>query len=249
MTRQNQWEAFFDQHAPHYMQNTFTKNTVAEVNFLLEELQLLPGSSILDMGCGTGRHAIGLARHGYHVIGVDISSRMLAEAEKAATEAGVTVEWVHSDATKFSASKLYDAAVCLCEGAFGLLSTDEDPIEHDSAILRNISNALKPGAPFILTTLNSFAQIRKLAQEDVEQGRFDPVTMLEAADEEWDLPEGKKIVHVRERRYTPPELVALFQQTGFNVEHIWGGTAGRWGRRQLELDEVEIMVVARKLDV
>ncbi len=201
MTPQNQWEAFFDQHAPHYMQNAFTKNTVAEVNFLLEELRLPPGSSILDMGCGTGRHAIELARHRYQVTGVDISAGMLAEAEKAATEAGVTVEWVHSDATKFTASKLYDAAVCLCEGAFGLLSTDEDPIEHDNAILCNVSNALKPGAPFILTTLNSLAQIRKLTPQDVEQGRFDPITMLENADEEWDLPEGKKIVHIRERRY------------------------------------------------
>ncbi|HVB74545.1 MAG TPA: hypothetical protein VNE38_13400, partial [Ktedonobacteraceae bacterium] len=67
MTTKNQWEAFFDNHAPHYMQNVFTRNTLAEVDFLLEVLSIAAGASILDMGCGTGRHAIELARRGYRV--------------------------------------------------------------------------------------------------------------------------------------------------------------------------------------
>ena len=56
------------------MDNSFTKNTVAEVDFVLEELSLPPGSRILDVGCGTGRHAVELARRGYQITGVDISS-------------------------------------------------------------------------------------------------------------------------------------------------------------------------------
>ena len=87
MTRRNEWEEFFDGHAPVYMDNSFTKNTVAEVDFVLEELGLPRGSRILDVGCGTGRHAVELARRGYWVTGVDISSGMLAEAEKVAREA------------------------------------------------------------------------------------------------------------------------------------------------------------------
>ena len=39
---------------------------------------------IADIGCGTGRHSIQLAKHGYMMTGVDISSGMLAEAEAAA---------------------------------------------------------------------------------------------------------------------------------------------------------------------
>ena len=95
------------------MENSFTKNTVAEVDFLLEELNLPSGSSILDIGCGTGRHSVELARRGYQVTGVDISFRMLAEAEKAAKEVGVEVEFIHADATRFSSEKLFDAAICL----------------------------------------------------------------------------------------------------------------------------------------
>jgi hypothetical protein len=31
-----------------------------------------------------------------------------------------------------------------------------------------------------------------------------------------------------------------------SIVNIWGGTAGNWGRRSIDLDEIEIMVVARK---
>jgi hypothetical protein len=46
--------------------------------------------------------------------------------------------------------------------------------------------------------------------------------------------------------YVPTELARLFEQVGFSVEHVWGGTAGNWGRRKIQLDEIEVMVVARK---
>jgi hypothetical protein len=50
----------------------------------------------------------------------------------------------------------------------------------------------------------------------------------------------------RERLYTLSELVSLLGQHGFETRHAWGGTAGRWGRRALEMDEIEMMVVATR---
>ncbi len=247
MIKRNEWEEFFDGHAPVYMDNPFTKNTVEEIDFVLRELSLPEHGHILDMGCGTGRHAIELARRGYRVTGVDISSGMLAEAEKAAREAEVNITWVHADAAKFSSSTdVFDAAICLCEGAFGLLGKDNDPFEHDLSILRNIRSVLKPGARLILTVLNGCRMIRKFSQEDVADGRFDPVTMVETSGMEYNTPEGRKSVLLRERGYVPTELVMLFRLAGLEVEHIGGGTAGNWGRRPLDLDEMEVMVIARK---
>jgi 2-polyprenyl-3-methyl-5-hydroxy-6-metoxy-1,4-benzoquinol methylase len=240
------WETFFDGHAPHYMKNGFTKNTLAEVDFIVDELKLPAGSVILDVGCGTGRHSIELAKRGYQVTGIDISTGMLSEAKKAAAEANVNVEWIHSDAVKYCAAKLFDAVICLCEGAFGLIGKGEEPVEHDMAILKSISDACKPQGRFILTTLNAYSKIRSLTQENVNSGRFNPLTMVEHHMDELDLPEGKKQVEIKERRYFPFELIRMFAQAGLNVENIWGGTAGSWNRQNINLDEIEIMMVATK---
>ena len=246
MPVRSEWEQFFNKHAPDYMDNAFSKNTLEEVQFIIEELGLPAGSRILDVGCGTGRHSVELARRGYLMTGVDISSGMLAEAEKAAKEASVKVEWVKADATQFKSDKLFDAAICLCEGAFGLIGMEGDAVEHSLCILRNINKALKTSAKLILTATNGLALIRKFNQKDVEKGRFDPITLAEVYPVEYNTPEGKKTLTVRERGFVPTELILMFQQSGFEVKNIWGGTAGNWGRRKVDLDEIEIMIVATK---
>ena len=142
MTQKSTWESFFDAHAQVYEDNVFTKNTIFEVDFLLEELSLPTGGSILDVGCGTGRHSIELAKRGYAVTGIDLSSEMLARAADAAKAAGLSVDWIHSDATRFSLPGKYDGVVCLCEGAFGLLGHRDDSIDQPLSILRNISRSL-----------------------------------------------------------------------------------------------------------
>ena len=66
----------------------------------IQDLQLhrSPPQDILDLGCGTGRHAIALVREGYKVTGIDISAGMLEVARRKAAEAGVEVEWIQADA-------------------------------------------------------------------------------------------------------------------------------------------------------
>lgn len=244
MPEKSIWESFFDAHAPIYEENVFTKNTLREVDFLIEELRLPPGGSVLDVGCGTGRHAVELARRGYAVTGLDLSSEMLARAALAAKAANVQVEWIRADATRFTLPARFDAAVCLCEGSFGLLGQDDDPIEQPLAILRNISRSLKPEARAVFTVLNGAAMIRGHQNADVEAGHFNPLTLVKSSTfpPREDLPP----VPVRERAFVPTELTLLFRVAGLPVISLWGGTAGNWGRRPLDLDEIEIMVVARK---
>jgi SAM-dependent methyltransferase len=244
MQQKSSWEAFFDAHAPVYEENEFTSNTLVEVDFLLEELSLPPGASILDVGCGTGRHAIELARRGYAVTGLDLSLEMLARAAAGAEAAGVRVDWVRADATRFTMPKPFDAAICLCEGAFGLLGTGDDPVEQPLSILKNIFRALKPGAKAILTVLNGTLALRRYQNSDVAQGRFDPVTMVESSAHP--PRKGLPPLPVRERSFVPTELMLLSRLAGLSVLNLWGGTAGNWGRRPLDLDEMEIMVVAKR---
>jgi SAM-dependent methyltransferase len=238
------WERFFDAHAPVYMDNVFTQNTVREMDFLLEELTLQPGSSILDVGCGTGRHSIELAKRGYVVTGLDLSAEMLAQAQQGAKGAGVKVNWIRSDAARFSLNRKYDAVICLCEGSLGLLGQTDDPIDQPLAILCNISRSLKPQAHALLTVLNGAAMVRKYTNDDVREGRFDPLQMVESSSHP--PLEGLTPIPVRERAFVPTELYLMCNLVGLSVINMWGGTAGNWGRRELDLDEIEIMVVARK---
>lgn len=241
---QTDWADFFDDHAPKYDENCFTKNTIREVDFLVEELGLPPSATILDVGCGTGRHAVELARRGFAVTGLDLSAGMLMEARKRAEAARVEVAWLQGDATCFAPAREHDAAICLCEGAFGLLGTGDDAIRQPLAILRNIARALKPRAKCLFTVLNGYRLIRKHSQADVEKKAFDPLSLAEVS--ECTPPGNRSVYTLRERAFVPTELVLLFALAGLEVLGIWGGTAGNWGKRPIDLDEIEIMVLARK---
>jgi cyclopropane fatty-acyl-phospholipid synthase-like methyltransferase len=244
--KRSEWEEFFDHHAPVYMTNEFTHNTQVEVEFLCEVLSLPKGSRILDIGCGTGRHSVALAQRGYRMTGVDLSGGMLAQASKAAEQAGVQVWWVQQDATEFVAPPIFDAAICLCEGAFGLLGSSDDPLDHDLAILRRVYAALKPGARLVMTVLNGLRMIREATQAQVDEGVFDPLALVTASVMEVETPDGMRRFRLREKGFTPPELRLLMRQAGLEVEHLWGGTAGNWRRGKPDLDEMEIMAVGRK---
>jgi SAM-dependent methyltransferase len=242
--RKSEWADFFNGYAPVYEENEFTHNTLEEVDFLMNELGLTPGQEVLDVGCGTGRHAIELARRGMVVTGLDVSAGMLAKARAQATSAGLQINWIQADAREFSFEQPFDNAICLCEGAFGLLGSLDDAIDQPLAILRNVSAALKPGAKCLFTVLNGYALARNYNQKDVEQGRFDPLSLTERSGCKPAGYEGE--TPLRERGFVPTELVLLFGMAGLNVIHIWGGTAGGWNRQTIGLDEIEIMVVAQK---
>jgi SAM-dependent methyltransferase len=246
MAKSNQWQDFYDRHAPHYDRGAFTHSTLAEVDFLLEVLELPAGARILDIGCGTGRHAIELARRGFHVTAIDISSGMLMQAIAKARAARVEVEWVHSDASSYRAKEPFDAGLCLCGSALTMVDIEADPAEHDTAILRGIAASLKPGATFVLTTPNGYRRIRELTGAEIASGDFDPATMTQMREDNFAVRGAEGRMRYKERLYILPELIALLSRHGLEVEHAWGGTAGRWTRRALELDEVEVMVVARR---
>ncbi len=244
MAKQTEWADFFNGHAPVYETNAFTKNTVAEADFLIRELGIKPGQSVLDLGCGTGRHSIELARRGFRVTGLDISAGMLGEAKKRAAAANVEVSWIEANAADFSLPGRFDAAICLCEGAFGLLGSADDPIGQPLAVLLNMARAMRPDAPCIFTVLNGYKMARQHTRESVNGGAFDPLSLTERSE---CIPGSVTgVTPLRERSFIPTELVLLFGIAGLEVRGIWGGTAGNWGKRSIDLDEYEIMILARK---
>ena len=92
--------------------------------------------------------------------------------------------------------------------------------------------------------LNGFRLARQYSTEDVARGDFDPLTLTERS-ECSPLPD-ETPTPLRERGFVPTELVLLFARGGLEVIEMWGGTASNWGKRAIELDEIEIMVLASK---
>ena len=88
------FEGFFDEDYLRFAVDRYpAEATAAEVDFLISALALEPGTRVLDLACGHGRHSVELARHGCAVTGVDLSEPSLALAAARAAEAGVDVGW------------------------------------------------------------------------------------------------------------------------------------------------------------
>jgi SAM-dependent methyltransferase len=238
------WGAYFSATAASYDAEPYAQPWREEAAFYLEVLDLPPGAAVLDLGCGTGRHAVAFARCGVRAVGVDLAAGMLARARARADAAGVRVEWIQADLVCFATRTPFDGAICMLEAAFGFMTPADDPVDHDLAILRNVHASLKPGARFLLGASNGYKAIRDYTQADVASGRFDPVAMVQEHELSWTAPDGtERRARFRVRPYLPPEIAALMRQAGLEVEHVWGGTHGRG---PVGLDDYMITVVARR---
>ena len=64
-----------------------------EMPFIEQQLKAVAARGVLDVACGTGKHALALAERGYAVVGVDLSSGMIERARANAAAAGVDVRF------------------------------------------------------------------------------------------------------------------------------------------------------------
>jgi SAM-dependent methyltransferase len=113
---------------------------------LWEELAAAGGGVVLDLGCGTGRVTLHLARRGHEIIGVDHDATLLATLRERAGE--LAVEPVHADAREF----VLDRPVALALAPMQTLQLLEGAADR-IACLRRVAAALAPGGCFAAAIL------------------------------------------------------------------------------------------------
>ncbi len=123
------------------------KDYEKECDFLQQIWEELSSDSIgriLDLGCGTGGHALPLAQRGYDVVGVDRSEQMLEIAREKAIQANLPVEFKQGDIRDLELGRTFDAVVSMF-AVIGYQTANDDL----AAAFRTASRHLKLGGLFI----------------------------------------------------------------------------------------------------
>lgn len=247
-----QWyEELFTNYADKYEKEIFTQGTIGEVDFIISEINQDKNYKILDIGCGTGRHAVELAKRGYNVTGIDLSPSMIEKAKENANKSNVKIDFSVADARDPHFDSEFDLVIMLCEGGFSLMETDEMNFE----ILKNASKALKKNGKMIFTTLNGLYPlyhsvkdfINSKAVEGVSEGNsFDLMTFRDISSFELEDDDGNlKVLNCNERYYVPSEITWLLKSLNFSKINIFGCEIGNFSREKaLTTEDYEMLVIA-----
>ena len=214
------------------------KDYEAECDFLEEVFRRYARGtvhSVLDLGCGTGGHALPLARRGYQVWGIDRSATMIALAREKAQAAGLATgtRFEVADIATLELQRTFDAAISM----FAVLSYQVSNAAL-LAMLRSARRHMVPGGllvcdfwygPAVLTQRPS--ERVKIVPEDA--GRLIRLTQP-ALDTEHNRVQvrfhimrlrAKEVIEEAEERHVlryffRPELELFLEQTGFAMEHF-----------------------------
>ncbi len=205
---------------------------------VIREVLGSPGSGgVLDAGCGTGRQAIALAQSGYKVTGADVSAEMLAVSQEYSDGVGDgLVRFVQTPySTLFdTAGRGYDGAYCL-GNALAAAGTRDGVFEA----IGEFGKCLRPGGKLFLQVLNfkplcdevpcvrgprvsradgvDYVSVREF-HRDGERLQVTNISVWRE-DETWSKRASCGFLYP----ITPDEMRAWVGESGFEVDHFWGG--------------------------
>jgi SAM-dependent methyltransferase len=249
----------FDRYAQYYDLFYRDKDYADEVNYvdaLIKKYAVGETATILDLGCGTGGHAVLLAQKGYHVTGVDRSDTMLAIADEKKRQDGVSVELQKGDICSVDLGKRFDVAIAMF-AVMGYQTTNEG---LESA-LRNAAKHLNPDGLLIFDSWFGPAVIvqkplDRILITDEGKGRVVRLTrpdldiMKHVVNVHFDvlhIEEDKILDQFEEthimRFFFPKELEFILAKTGFEVVrmHAFMELDGK-----LTVKDWNMVVIARK---
>jgi len=190
-----------------------------------------PGSPVLDLCCGPGRHALEFAVRGHPVVGVDITEPYLAAARDSAAALGLAnAEFLRGDARAWSRPQAFGLAVNLYT-SFGYFDTPEE----DRRMLARAYESLAPGGALVMemagkeTTVRDFTEGEWFERDDrLILTRFEVVGAWEALRHRWIILDGARRIDRSwvQRLYSATELTTALESVGFTSVSVHGSYDG-----------------------
>jgi 2-polyprenyl-3-methyl-5-hydroxy-6-metoxy-1,4-benzoquinol methylase len=140
-------DSFFDGHYKEIWKTIIPDElTVKEIDFMIPYFNLQPGSKVLDLMCGYGRHAIGLARKGMVVTAVDNLADYINEIKETVAAENLPVTAYQSGVLDFTTDEQFDLVICMGNSLNFFDAADT------STIITKVAGWLKPGGFFLINS-------------------------------------------------------------------------------------------------
>lgn len=203
---------------------------VPEVDGVIRLAGIVPGTPVLDLCCGVGRHSLELARRGFAVTGVDRTAFYLDEAGEQASREGLELELVQADMRDFRRDGAFGAVINLYT-SFGYF---DDPGD-DRRVLENVRASLRPGGRLVLQTMGKEVLARNFRERDWREAEGCLILQETRILRDWNWAQNRWVVIsdgaareflVEHRLYSAAELERLLVECGFSSIEAFGDLAG-----------------------
>lgn len=221
----------------------------AEVDFIEQTGKLEPGTHILDLMCGYGRHTLELARRGYHVTAIDNSPEYIDEVISKSSEERLPVHAHCSGAVQMKLDRSFDMAICM-GNSFAFFCEEEA-----MTILRNLSGHLRSGGKFLINTwMIGEIAIRHFKEKDwfyLDEFTYltDNAFLFHPTRVETDhilVHKNGTMQTIRGVDYifTVAELNSLLEKSGFRLVDIYSTPR----KKKFRLGDTKAYIIAEKID-
>lgn len=198
-----------------------------EVNLIIDLLNMQPGSKVLDLCCGHGRHSRALAQKGFKVTGLDLSAVLLEEARK--RQKGLPpIRYVQGDVRQLPFEREFDYVLNLFT-SFGYF----DKRQENITVFDEIRKVLKPTGLFLIDFLNPGYVKRTLkpyTERQVDQLKIVERRKIEDGQvvKTIEVQEGRSKRYYEERvhLFSASEMKSFIQEAGLQVTGLYGSLAG-----------------------
>ncbi len=194
------------------------------------------GGPILELGCGTGRVSIELARAGFEVVGLDIEESMLAQARCKSRELQLDVEWIKADCRNFELGRSFKLIIFPFnslshivdqEGIESCLACVSHHLEHRGRFIFDLHN---PRLDILMRNPNKRYPHSRYEDPDghgeivvTESNQYDRASQVNTITLFYTMPNGREeTAQILSRMFFPQELDLLLRSSGFLIEEKFG---------------------------